>query len=66
MEPNKRVFISDVHMNAGLSIDHPADKYCYDWLGKAEANDFAAFLKALADYSDLKEIVFIGDLRGRW
>jgi UDP-2,3-diacylglucosamine pyrophosphatase LpxH len=66
MEPTKRVFISDVHMNAGWSLNPPAGKHCYDWLGKAEAHDFAAFLGTLDGYSGLKDIVIIGDLMDNW
>ncbi|MBA4422288.1 MAG: hypothetical protein C0390_04190 [Syntrophus sp. (in: bacteria)] len=66
MGGEKRIFISDVHMNAGWSLAPPPGKYCYDWLGKSEAEDFAAFLASLLNYPDLEEVVFIGDLMDNW
>jgi UDP-2,3-diacylglucosamine pyrophosphatase LpxH len=66
MGGKKRIFISDVHMNAGWSLAPQSGKYCYDWLGKSEAEDFAAFLASLLTYPDLEEVVFIGDLMDNW
>jgi UDP-2,3-diacylglucosamine pyrophosphatase LpxH len=59
----KRIYVSDVHMGAGRSLG--SDKV-YDWLGKAEANNFAAFLDYLNKQDDVGEIVLLGDTMDNW
>jgi UDP-2,3-diacylglucosamine pyrophosphatase LpxH len=62
----KRIYISDIHMNAGRCLQVPAGKYSYEWLGKKEADRFTDFLKYANNPSDVKEIVIIGDLMDDW
>lgn len=62
----KRIYVSDVHMNAGRSVDPPEGKHPYEWLGKKEAKRFAKFLEYINDPSKVREVVFIGDLMDDW
>jgi len=62
----KRVYISDIHMNAGKGVKAPAGKHPYEWLGPAEARRFAAFLEFLNRAKDVQELVIIGDLLDDW
>lgn len=66
MKEKKRIYISDVHINAGRSLKLPKDKYPYEWFGKKEAKRFAEFLKYINNPSEVKEVVFIGDLMDDW
>ncbi len=60
---NKRIYVSDVHMGAGRSLG--TDKV-YDWLGKAEADNFADFLEYLNKQDDVGEIILLGDTMDNW
>ena len=62
----KRIYIADVHMNAGLGWKVSHDGYPYEWLGPKEAERFAAFLKYLNDPSAVQEVVILGDLMDDW
>ncbi len=59
----KRVYVSDIHMGAGRSLQSPN---VYDWLGKAEANNFADFLSYLGKQGDVGEIILLGDTMDNW
>ena len=59
----KRIYVSDVHMGAGRSLDK---KNVYDWLGKAEADNFAGFLDHLNGQNDVGEIILLGDTMDNW
>lgn len=62
----KRVYISDIHMNAGKGHKPAKGKYPYEWLGVSEAKRFARFLNYLNDAKDVQELVIIGDLMDDW
>jgi len=62
----KRVYISDIHMNAGKGNKPPKGKYPYEWLGISEAKRFAKFLNYLNDSKTVQELVIIGDLMDDW
>lgn len=62
----KRVYIGDIHMNAGKGFNPSQGRFPYEWLGPAEANRFAAFLNFLSGSQDLQEVVIIGDLMDDW
>lgn len=60
---DKRIYVSDVHMGAGRSLDKPN---VYDWLGRKEAIEFAGFLTYLADRIDVSEVILLGDTMDNW
>lgn len=62
----KRIYISDIHMNAGKGFQTDKGKHPYEWLGPAEANRFADFLNYLNDPDIVQEIIIIGDLMDDW
>ncbi|MFZ7110978.1 MAG: metallophosphoesterase [Desulfatiglandales bacterium] len=62
----RRIYISDIHMNAGKGFDAPKGRYPYEWLGPEEAKRFAVFLEALGDPTTIQEIIIIGDLMDDW
>lgn len=62
----KRIYVSDIHMNAGRSLTVPNGKYPYEWLGKKEADRFAKLLEYINDPTKIKEIIIIGDLMDNW
>lgn len=59
----KRIYVSDVHVGAGRSLG--SDKV-YDWLGQAEADNFACFLEYLNKQDDVEEIILLGDTLDNW
>jgi UDP-2,3-diacylglucosamine pyrophosphatase LpxH len=59
----KRIYVSDIHMGAGRSLQ---STNVYDWLGEAEANDFAAFLSYLDKQADVGEVILLGDTMDNW
>ncbi len=60
----KRVFVSDVHMSAGWSLNGQTGRY--DWLDAGEANSFAQFLTSLNNDASVQEIVLLGDMMDDW
>ena len=63
----KRVYIADIHMNAGRGFKPPKGKHPYEWLGPNEAKRFAKFLEYLNDPgTGVQEVVIIGDLMDDW
>ena len=59
----KRIYVSDIHMGAGRSLQ---STNVYDWLGEAEANNFADFLSYLSKQGDVGEIILLGDTMDNW
>ena len=59
----KRIYVSDVHICAGRSLS--TDKV-YDWLGEAEANNFAGFLDYLNKDDNVDEVILLGDTLDTW
>jgi len=66
MLEKKRIFISDVHMNAGIGFNASEGTHSYEWLNPSEAQRFADFLKYINNPSEIKEVIFIGDLMDNW
>jgi UDP-2,3-diacylglucosamine pyrophosphatase LpxH len=62
----KRIYVSDIHMNAGKGLQTVKGKYPYEWLGPAEAKRFADFLNYLNDPNIVQELIIIGDLMDDW
>ncbi len=62
----KRIYVSDIHINAGKGLNVPKGKYPYEWLGQKEADQFARFLKYINDPSKVQEVILIGDLMDDW
>lgn len=63
----KRIYIADIHMNAGKSEELAKGEYPYEWLGPEEADRFAKFLEYLNDpKTEVQEVVIIGDLMDDW
>lgn len=62
----KRVYVSDIHMNAGKGFQPAKGKYPYEWLSPPEADRFAGFLQYLNTQDDVQEIVLLGDLLDDW
>ena len=62
----KRVYIADIHMNAGKGLQDSNKGHPYEWLGPGEADRFAKFLEHLNDPATIKEIIIIGDLMDDW
>lgn len=62
----KRIYIADIHMNAGLGWKKSHNGHPYEWLGPEEANRFAKFLEYLNDPKAVREVVIIGDLMDDW
>jgi UDP-2,3-diacylglucosamine pyrophosphatase LpxH len=60
----KRVFVSDVHMSPGWSLD--SKQGCYDWFSKAQAQQFGDFLKKMIDDNTIDEVIILGDLMDGW
>ncbi len=59
-----RVFVSDVHMSPGFSLDQKPGRY--DWLTRDEATSFNDFLNFIvADYS-IDELILLGDMMDLW
>jgi UDP-2,3-diacylglucosamine pyrophosphatase LpxH len=59
----KRVFVSDVHMSPGWSLD---SKQGYDWFNRAQAQQFVNFLKEMINDDTIKEVIILGDLMDGW
>jgi len=59
----KRIFVSDVHMSKGLSLDDPSHQY--DWLADAQAESFANFLKYTIN-DGFDELILVGDVLDDW
>lgn len=67
MREKKRIYISDVHMNAGRGIKPKAGKHPYEWLDEVGADRLAEFLKYINNNpSEVKEIILLGDLMDNW
>ena len=62
----KRIYISDIHMNAGKGFPAAKGKHPYEWLSPEEAKQFATFLNTLNDPTEIKEVIIIGDLMDDW
>jgi len=62
----KRVYISDIHMNAGKGFEAANEKHPYEWLRPDETGRFAEFLRFLNDPDSVQEIIIIGDLMDNW
>jgi UDP-2,3-diacylglucosamine pyrophosphatase LpxH len=60
----KRVFVSDVHMSAGWSLN--ARKGRYDWLDAREAAIFGDFLAELNSDDSIQEVILLGDIMDDW
>jgi len=65
MYGKKRVFVSDIHMNAGRFCQCDG-KHPYEWLSQKEVDRFAAFLRYLNGSTNIEEVIFIGDLMDNW
>ncbi len=59
-----RVFVSDVHMSPGWSLN--SGKGRYDWLDADEAGNFAQFLAHLNSDTAISEVIFLGDILDEW
>jgi UDP-2,3-diacylglucosamine pyrophosphatase LpxH len=63
----KRVYIADIHMNAGKGLKNSNQGHPYEWLGPEEANRFAKFLEYLnIPSTEVQEVIIIGDLMDNW
>ena len=62
----KRIYVSDIHMNAGKGLQTGKEQHPYEWLGPTEAKRFADFLNYLNDPNVVQEIIIIGDLMDDW
>lgn len=62
----KRVYISDIHMNAGKGFPAAKGKHPYEWLDLEEAKQFAKFLNTLNDPTKFQDVIIIGDLMDDW
>jgi UDP-2,3-diacylglucosamine pyrophosphatase LpxH len=60
----KRVFVSDVHMSAGWSLNRGA--HSYDWFDEVEAETFAKFLENLIADDTVNEVILLGDIMDVW
>jgi UDP-2,3-diacylglucosamine pyrophosphatase LpxH len=60
----KRIFVSDVHMSPGWSLE--SKRGCYDWFSKAQAQQFVNFLKKMIDDNTIHEVILLGDLMDGW
>ena len=60
----KRVFVSDVHMSAGWSLNGGQGRY--DWLDAEEAANFAQFLTSLNNDASIQEVILLGDIMDDW
>jgi UDP-2,3-diacylglucosamine pyrophosphatase LpxH len=60
----KRVFVSDVHMSPGWSLE--SQQGCYDWFSKAQAQQFRNFLEKMVDDKTIHEVILLGDLFDGW
>ncbi|HUN53935.1 MAG TPA: metallophosphoesterase [Smithella sp.] len=60
----KRVFVSDVHMSPGWSLDSKQGRY--DWFNKDQAKQFAKFLQTMIDDATINDVVILGDLMDSW
>jgi UDP-2,3-diacylglucosamine pyrophosphatase LpxH len=61
----KRVFVSDVHMSPGWSLDSKQGCY-YDWFSRDQALQFVNFLKIMIDDNTINDVVILGDLMDSW
>lgn len=63
----KKIFISDVHMNARLTWGSPKDQQ-YEWFQSGEAAVFDSFLDFLASDAngDVDEVILLGDIFDLW
>ena len=62
----KRIYVADIHMNAGKGVPPAKGKHPYEWLGPKEARRFAKFLEYLNDPAKISEVVILGDLMDDW
>ena len=60
----KRVFVSDVHMSPGWSLD--SKQGCYDWFSNTQAQQFGDFLKEMIADNTINEVIILGDLMDGW
>lgn len=58
----RRVFVSDVHMSPGASLNTPER---YEWFSEGDADNFLSFLKFLKTYQ-FDELVLLGDIMDDW
>lgn len=62
---SKRIFISDIHMGAGVKPEKP--RYIYDWLTKPGAIKLVNFLTHIGDKrKNVSELVLVGDILDNW
>lgn len=66
MNGPKRIFVSDIHMNAGRSATLEEGHHAYEWLGPKEIRIFANFLNSVNNRPDVSEFIFIGDFIDYW
>ena len=62
----RRIYISDIHMNAGKGFQAAKGEHPYEWLGPDEAKRFTAFLNYINDPDTVQEVIIIGDLLDDW
>lgn len=62
----KRIYIADIHMNAGRGFRVSHRGSSYEWLGPEEAERFAKFLDYLNDPDAVEEVIILGDLMDNW
>jgi len=61
---SKRIFVSDIHISAGRSLDNAGATY--DWLNDFRAEQFAAFLDFVDEDSSIDELALVGDILDQW
>lgn len=59
----KRIYVSDIHMGTEKP---PNCAFDYNWLGKDEAKNFAAFIEYLSKQEDVGELILLGDTMDNW
>jgi UDP-2,3-diacylglucosamine pyrophosphatase LpxH len=68
MAGGRRVFISDIHMSTGISLEKQYPYHQYDWLTDDQANLVISFLDYIAKDEDgsVDELVLVGDIFDDW
>jgi UDP-2,3-diacylglucosamine pyrophosphatase LpxH len=61
-----RIFVSDVHIGAGLGLDPEPGKHTWEWCTREDLARFVAFVRWVQTRDEVKELVLLGDMFDSW
>ncbi len=66
---SRRIFISDIHMSAGLGLNPPSGQFPWEWFSEADLARMTWFLEHLLQSHQtdpIDEVVLLGDVFDNW